>query len=201
MTLMGFACLTAQLCRCLFALIVFRAAEKLKVNPTFTAADEANDRQSLQRKLDQSLYLLVKRTADGSGAEWQFPQGVYDSSEESMRTLAQRSAMACSNDNFYTHMVGNAPFVHTESSDGSKVFYYHSILCSGTVLSDKNEEITDWVWATADELEEYLPPAVFSSVRPVLSLDVEPLTDDLHVFAADVELHDSNAFLGAPKEP
>lgn len=38
-----------------------------------TEADRTNDRKSLDRKLDQSLYLIVKRNrADNA---WQFPQG------------------------------------------------------------------------------------------------------------------------------
>lgn len=35
--------------------------------------DHANDRKSLERKLDQSLYLIVKRNREDNA--WQFPQG------------------------------------------------------------------------------------------------------------------------------
>jgi hypothetical protein len=50
-----------------------------------TEADEKNDRRSLLRKLDKSLYLIVKRNRKDS--PWQFPQGKMLPKESALRQV------------------------------------------------------------------------------------------------------------------
>jgi hypothetical protein len=48
--------------------------------------DKANDRRSVERKLDSSLFLLVKRNREENS--WQFPQGKLLESEKTMRAVS-----------------------------------------------------------------------------------------------------------------
>jgi hypothetical protein len=59
-----------------------------KPAPRVTEADEKNDRRSLERKLPNSLYLIVKRNRTNNS--WQFPQGKVLDNENSMRSVAER---------------------------------------------------------------------------------------------------------------
>ena len=48
-------------------------------------ADEKNDRRSLERRLQDSLFLIVKRNRDSHS--WQFPQGKWRA-DETMRDVS-----------------------------------------------------------------------------------------------------------------
>lgn len=68
-----------------------RIYAKIVPNPRTTIADEENNIRSLERKLDRTLYLIVKR--DGESLEWSFPATTIESGENlessSTRMLAQ----------------------------------------------------------------------------------------------------------------
>ena len=51
-----------------------------------TEADTNNDRKSLDRRLQDSLFLIVKRNRNDNS--WQFPQGKL-LAEETMRTVSK----------------------------------------------------------------------------------------------------------------
>lgn len=51
-----------------------------------TEADTNNDRKSLERRLQDSLFLIVKRSRNDNS--WQFPQGKL-LAEENLRTVSQ----------------------------------------------------------------------------------------------------------------
>jgi len=40
-----------------------------------TDADESNDLRSLERALDRTLYLIVKKSTSGKPERWEFPDG------------------------------------------------------------------------------------------------------------------------------
>ena len=48
--------------------------------------DEKNDRRSMERKLPESMYLIVKRNRVNQ--PWQFPQGKLLESEASLRAVS-----------------------------------------------------------------------------------------------------------------
>lgn len=52
-----------------------------------TEADENNDRHSMMRKLDKSMYLIVRRSRDDS--PWQFPQGKMLPKENALRQVRE----------------------------------------------------------------------------------------------------------------
>lgn len=85
--------------------------------PRRTAADAAKDTRSLDRALDQTLYLMLRE-----GSEWQFPvEPVRDDSEDALHLAAQRAAegQACTVD-----LIARSPVAHCSSDDGHGVFYH-----------------------------------------------------------------------------
>ena len=96
--------------------------------PRITSADDSNDLRSLNRKLDQSLYLLVKNK-DG---RWRFPEDrVYGreniaqvrnislpiaTSYTNIFKAAERLLIQCGGMNMNTWVVGNHPIGHYEYS-------------------------------------------------------------------------------------
>ncbi|XP_073038981.1 large ribosomal subunit protein mL46-like isoform X2 [Primulina eburnea] len=78
-----------------------------------TEADENNDKRSLQRALDQRLYLLLFGTANGSTGNpvWHFPEKVYES-EQTLRRCAESALKSVLGDLSHTYFVGNAPMGH-----------------------------------------------------------------------------------------
>ena len=55
--------------------------------PRVTEADKKNDRRSLERRLQDSLFFVVKRNREENA--WQFPQGKLKD-EETLRSAAER---------------------------------------------------------------------------------------------------------------
>jgi large subunit ribosomal protein L46 len=46
-----------------------------------TKADENNDQRSLERSLDRTLYLVVKKPSSGKAQRWEFPSGAIEAQE------------------------------------------------------------------------------------------------------------------------
>ena len=66
-----------------------RQLDVLNSNQIPPLLDLTNDRRSMERKLQESMYLVVKRNRTDFG--WQFPQGKLLDSESSMRTVSENS--------------------------------------------------------------------------------------------------------------
>lgn len=66
-----------------------RQPDVLNSNQIPPLLDLTNDRRSMERKLQESMYLVVKRNRTDFG--WQFPQGKLLDSESSMRTVSENS--------------------------------------------------------------------------------------------------------------
>ena len=143
--------------------------------PRTTAADKADDRRSLNRRLDARLFLLVKRP----GAGWGFVEGALDEKrDESSRNVAEgalaalvgsedaeeggqdgeASATREVGDAYY--FVGNAPAAHSEDSDKATRFYHRCQLVrpdafrGDQILARGGYE--DYVWVAVDEMGAYL---------------------------------------------
>jgi len=129
-----------------------------------TPADEANDRRSLQRKLDSKLILLVKQKF-GQNGTWCLPQGRRNG-EESMREVAERVLRETCGEGISTTFMGNAPVsLHKykysaavqkqTGAEGGKLFIFKSQIQEGQV--QKNADLVDdYVWVTKAELADYL---------------------------------------------
>ncbi|XP_077987130.1 large ribosomal subunit protein mL46-like [Glandiceps talaboti] len=139
-----------------------------------TEADQKNDTKSLERKLAEKLYLLVKCKV-GSDSVWMMPQGQWQDGE-SMRQTAERVLSDYFGSSIKAKIFGNAPHgfhkykFPNESSEkdfGAKVFFYRARLHAGDVaLSGGTTE--DHVWVTSQELQQYLAPKYNKSIEKFL---------------------------------
>lgn len=132
--------------------------------PRITEADKANDRKSLQRALDNKLYLLLYGNTFGAPdgkPVWHFPEKVYEN-EDTLRLCAESALKSVLGGLDNTYFVGNAPMAHmvaepNEDSSASslKRFFFKSQVIGATKFNIGKCE--DHVWVTKDELLEYFP--------------------------------------------
>ncbi|PSR94431.1 39S mitochondrial ribosomal protein L46-domain-containing protein [Coniella lustricola] len=143
-----------------------------------TEADRSGDVQRLDRKLDRTLYLIVK---DAHG-RWTFPQDEVRP-DEGLHETAARALESTAGVNMNTWMVGRHPIAYEhrkpiyKSDDkkpeervlkalGRNVFYLKGRIMAGQVdLSHNEYGVTDFKWLTKDELKEALQPGLFQSVE------------------------------------
>lgn len=132
--------------------------ERSKFQPTSrkTKADETNDRQSTDRKLEDSLTLCVEQQL-GKDKIFLLPQGKI-SDGETLYQAAQRIIREHCGDKLETLIYGNAPcgFLKykypkemRDDVTGAKVFFYRAIWKSGQIDKTKKFE-----WLDKDELLE-----------------------------------------------
>lgn len=138
--------------------------------PRITKADLMNDRKSLRRKLDQKLFLLVKK--ERATHPWQLPQisfPIYESFEENKTPNLREYAQSHVNNLFGktadVYMCGNAPYglysypfpksVQKEfDAYGAKLFFYYGFYVKGNIVV--SGKYNDHVWVTKEEMEEYV---------------------------------------------
>ncbi|KAL1915044.1 mitochondrial 54S ribosomal protein mL46 [Calcarisporiella thermophila] len=149
-----------------------------KVEPAsrVTEADKKGDVKSLDRALDRTLYLIVKKPREEHA--WQFPQGGLDDNEL-LHQAAERELTEECGPNLDTWFVGRAPVGHyvydypahfSKGSPykGSKVFFMKAHVFAGKVQVDQRE-IVDYAWVTKEELKNYVDPRYYEAVRDMLS--------------------------------
>ena len=153
----------------ILATLPFKPASRL------TKADTENDRHSLDRKLPESLFLVVKRNR--SNNSWQFPQGKLLDAEDNLRSAAERVVdRAVGKTKRY--FISNAPVGHycyayppemqqARKQFGAKVFLYRAQLVTGSVKLE-TRLYTDYAWVGRAELAEYLDADTFRSVEAML---------------------------------
>ncbi|KAI3401870.1 hypothetical protein diail_6429 [Diaporthe ilicicola] len=146
-------------------------------HPRRTEADRAGDVRRLDRALDRTLYLVVRKS-DGL---WRFPQDdVWP--DEGLHETAARALASTAGVNMNTWMVGRVPVAYEHRGPvytggrgdgterriktyGSDVFYLRARIMAGQVdLADNKWGITDFKWLTKDELAETLNQQTMRSV-------------------------------------
>uniref|UniRef100_A0A182PHS3 Large ribosomal subunit protein mL46 n=1 Tax=Anopheles epiroticus TaxID=199890 RepID=A0A182PHS3_9DIPT len=148
---------------------------RFKPAPRVTEADKQNDIRSLDRKLEETLVLLVEQKL-GSKSHYLLPQGL-NKKGESMRQTAERSLKECCGDKLQVTFYGNAPVgfykykyppsVRSEvGAVGAKVFFFRSVLkdVSKNVGNDK----VKYQWLCQDELQKQLQQSYYQSVSQFL---------------------------------
>ncbi|XWW97072.1 hypothetical protein V2A60_005053 [Cordyceps javanica] len=143
--------------------------------PRTTEADAQNNVRRLDRKLDQTLYLVVEGK-DG----WGFPADVLTESEN-LHVAAQRVLQQAAGVNMNTWIVGRVPVAHlvdepSLAADGAvqrkgrKTFFLRGRIMAGQANLEGNPlGYTDFKWLTREELEKELPAAYFRGVRNMMS--------------------------------
>ena len=134
--------------------------------PRETSADRAKNMQSLNRRLDARLFLLVKR-----GGTWGFVEGAVGDAG-SLRGAAEAALAGVLGSNggdeagveeVHHYFVGNAPAAHTVGEDATTRFYHRCQLVQpggfdGDALLRRGG-YEDYAWVTVDEMGAYLGDA------------------------------------------
>ncbi|KAL8943486.1 MAG: hypothetical protein Q9216_001021 [Gyalolechia sp. 2 TL-2023] len=150
-----------------------------KPMPRVTEADRVGDKKSLDRLLQRTLYLVVRK---GDG-KWWFPSdGLVG--KESLHTAAERILVQTGGLNMNTWIVGNIPLGHyirnyslpatdkekSIETRGEKYFFMKGRIMAGQAnLKDNAHGLTDFQWLAKDELQNTLLPRDWSAVKNVLA--------------------------------
>lgn len=139
-----------------------------------TEADRNEDTKSLNRKLDRTLYLLLKKPRQEHA--WQFPQGpigagevLHESTSRILSTLAGR--------NMNTWTVGQVPVGHISYQfaepdmgyHGNKVYFLRSRIFAGQCKLQEQSGIENFGWFTREEIEQKVDPAFWKSISSMLA--------------------------------
>lgn len=139
-----------------------------------TEADRLGDVTRLDRKLDRTLYLVVK-----GNEGWGFPAGIMVD-EENLHDAAQRVLDEAAGVNMKTWIVGRVPVAHIVAppvldANGSilqrtrKTFFLKARIIAGQAdLSDNPFGLTQFKWLVREEVEEVLEPEYFRKVRNMM---------------------------------
>ncbi|KAI8322202.1 hypothetical protein GQ54DRAFT_297532 [Martensiomyces pterosporus] len=137
-------------------------SKRIEVQPRETEADKAGDVKSLERKLDRTLYLLVK---DKSGS-WVLPQGEIEG-DELLHEAARRNLKAICGGKMSTWFVGRGPVGHHKAEDHTS-FYIKAHILAGQASPQKSLA-SDFKWATREEVESSVSAEYWQSVKDMLT--------------------------------
>ncbi|CCJ30632.1 unnamed protein product [Pneumocystis jirovecii] len=124
-----------------------------------TEADRKGDLRSLERKLDKTLYLLVKKPREEHC--WQFPQGLV-TDDDVLHTAAKRSLSNICGNNMNIWYVGCTPIGNVQ------IFFMRARIMAGQVKLNSTVAV-DWVWVTKDEIRQYVSKTYWNNIRAMLS--------------------------------
>ncbi|OLN83679.1 54S ribosomal protein L17, mitochondrial [Colletotrichum chlorophyti] len=151
-----------------------------KLAERVSEADLKRDQTRLDRAMDRTLYLVVKRSLKEGGERWEFPAAGI-ATDENLHEAAQRILDETAGVNMNTWMVGRAPVAahvqkpltkedQTVVSKGQKTFFLKGRIMAGQAdLSANKHEYKEFKWLTKEELAEVLEPGYYHSVRNMMA--------------------------------
>ncbi|TDZ29396.1 54S ribosomal protein L17 [Colletotrichum spinosum] len=144
--------------------------------PRVGEADATADVTRLDRAMDRTLYLVVKK---GDG-RWEFPAAGMSTSEN-LHEAAQRILEQSAGVNMNTWLVGRAPVAHHVTQPvvgadgkverrGEKTFFLKWRIMAGQAdISANAHGYKEFKWLTREELKETVAPGYFRSIRNMLA--------------------------------
>ncbi|KAK7207749.1 39S mitochondrial ribosomal protein L46-domain-containing protein [Myxozyma melibiosi] len=151
-----------------------RIYAKIVPQPRKTEADEKNDITKLDRKLDRTLYLIVKK--EGEFSDWQFPAAPIRKGE-SLEVASERVLLENGGEDMNVFFVSETPALYykkfykeDETYNGAKIFYLKSRIFNGMFKPQRGSQITDYAWVTKEEIESFVSPRYWTIIAPALSL-------------------------------
>ncbi|CAG8486150.1 105_t:CDS:2 [Paraglomus brasilianum] len=150
--------------------------EKITIASRETEADRINDMTSLDRALQRTLYLIVRKPRKEHA--WQFPQGGVNTAEgELLHQAAKRELAEECGENMDVWFVSRKPIGYCaydfpagegDVYDGAKVFFLKAHIFAGQARVD-NTEIVEFAWVTKQEMQKYVSPQYYSYVKDMLN--------------------------------
>lgn len=139
--------------------------KRIEPNSRITEADKKNDTTSLIRKLDRTLYLMVK---DSNGG-WKLPSFKVNESEP-LHDAAERGLRDIGGVNMHTWTVSNSPCVYYNSNNNNnlKEFYIKSHIIHGQ-FKPQDKDTNEFAWLTKEEVCDKVDVDYFNKIGPVLS--------------------------------
>ncbi|CCF43294.1 NUDIX domain-containing protein [Colletotrichum higginsianum] len=147
--------------------------------PRVSEADLKGDTTRLDRAMDRTLYLVVRK--DGKdGEKWEFPAAGM-STEENLHEAAQRILDETAGVNMNTWMVGRVPVAAyvkkpttaregAAAAKGQKTFFLKGRIMAGQAdLTANKHKYKKFKWLTREELKGVLEPAYYRSVRNMMA--------------------------------
>lgn len=162
--------------------ICIKEAKNYEAASRTSDADIKNDRHSTQRKLDSSLVLVINQKL-GNEFKWALPQAIHKEGE-TLRQTAERALQQVATFHDQVQFMGNAPVgyykykypkaIRGNGVCGAKVFFFKAILLNheDSLVVNKSDIISDYLWLTHSELEEVLVPVLYKTVQSFLFPDV-----------------------------
>lgn len=142
---------------------------RFQLNDRVTEADRKNDTKSLNRKLEDTLVLLVEQQL-GQERLLLLPQGKREAGE-TMRQTAERILRERCGDGITVTFYGNAPCgfykykypkAERKETVGAKIFFYRTMHKSGNITGANFE------WLDKAELQCKVKPSYSSSVSQLI---------------------------------
>jgi large subunit ribosomal protein L46 len=120
--------------------------------PRYTLDDLEDNRHSLNRKLMNNLYLIVK---DKETGKWKFPETVRQN-PLTLRLSIEKKFMEDMEGKVVGKFNTHHPFGHHNVSKNENIYFFRSIFLSGKVTSDLiQKQWADFQWVTRQELRDY----------------------------------------------
>lgn len=143
--------------------------------PRTTEADLSGERKTSDRKLQESLFLMVKRNRETH--QWQFPQGKRGDTE-SLRQTAERVGDRAYGkvDRWYVSNVpmGHLVYAYPEAVQlqrkqyGAQIFFYRCQMISERNFKLETRLYTDYAWVGRDEVAEYVDSETAEYLKELL---------------------------------
>ncbi|EXF78014.1 NUDIX domain-containing protein [Colletotrichum fioriniae PJ7] len=145
--------------------------------PRVSEADIKGDQTRLDRAMERTLYLVVRKAGRKKDV-WEFPAAGL-STEENLHEAAQRILDDTAGVNMNTWMVGRGPAaVHVAKTQvrrgelferGSKTFFLKGRIMAGQAdLTANKFGYKEFKWLTKEELAEVLEPGYYNNVRGMM---------------------------------
>ncbi|XP_015927420.1 large ribosomal subunit protein mL46 isoform X2 [Parasteatoda tepidariorum] len=172
---------------------------KFPPHPRTTDADEENNQQSIQRKLDSSLLLVIKQKI-GNDLRWILPQTVHQKGETLCETAVRAFNEICTNP-VKLQIMGNAPVgfykykypkaIRQDGVCGAKVFFFKAQLLDNRLqtLNIQSDTVVDHRWLTHSEIKTVLQPVYEKVVQSFLYPDAVKVEDTETKSLLDEEEH------------
>ncbi|ODQ66113.1 hypothetical protein NADFUDRAFT_46647 [Nadsonia fulvescens var. elongata DSM 6958] len=138
-------------------------ARRIMPEPRITEADKSNDVASLSRKLDRTLYLIIKQQKT-----WKFPSFSLEGDVELLHEAAERGLRQIGGTGMNTWTVSSTPTAVIAGTGSIKEFFIKSHILAGQFSAIKSE-IEDFAWLTKEELKEKFDKQYYETLEPVIS--------------------------------